>query len=223
MPKMAILGALKGGTKNLSSSCHPNVLYRSNLQNPPIENAMKPNSNNLIWIDLEMTGLNPDTDRIIEIATIITNRNLEILEEGPVYAIHQSEKTLAKMDEWNTKQHGRTGLTDRVRASTFKEAEAEAITLEFLMKWVPGNKSPMCGNSICQDRRFLYRYMPTLEQYFHYRNLDVSTVKELAKHWKPNIVKQFKKKSLHLAMEDIKESIDELKHYRETFFIIDES
>jgi oligoribonuclease len=183
---------------------------------------MKPNANHLIWIDLEMTGLNPDTDQIIEIATIVTNRDLEILEEGPVFAIFQPDNILLGMDEWNTKQHNRSGLVERIRNSKISEAMAEAETLEFLMKWVPPNRSPMCGNSICQDRRFLFRHMPKLEQYFHYRNLDVSSIKELAKHWKPEIVKQFKKKTIHLAMEDIKESIGELKHYRETFFRLDE-
>lgn len=179
---------------------------------------MKPNPNHLIWLDLEMTGLNPDKDRIIEIATLITDQNLEMIAEGPVFAIFQNDATLDAMDEWNTKQHNKTGLVDRIRSSSINEEKAEAETLEFLMKWVPPNRSPMCGNSICQDRRFLFRYMPKLEQYFHYRNLDVSTVKELAKHWKPEIVKLFKKKSVHLAMEDIKESIAELRHYRETFF-----
>lgn len=179
---------------------------------------MKPNSHHLIWIDLEMTGLNPNTDLIIEIATIITDRKLEILEEGPVFAIVQPEDVLLNMDAWNTKQHARSGLIERIRGSHIHEAEAEEHTLEFIKKWVPPNCSPMCGNSICQDRRFLYRHMPKLERYFHYRNLDVSTIKELAKHWKPDIVKQFKKKSVHLAMEDIKESIAELRHYRETFF-----
>jgi len=182
---------------------------------------MKPNPNYLIWIDLEMTGLNPDSDRIIEVATVVTNGNLEIIEEGPVIAVNQSEEVLAHMDEWNTKQHTRSGLVERVRNSNVNETAAEAITLEFLMRLVPPNRSPMCGNSICQDRRFLFRHMPKLEQYFHYRNLDVSTVKELAKHWKPGIAKLFKKKSTHLAMDDIKESIDELKHYRDHFFHVD--
>lgn len=179
---------------------------------------MKPDPQRLIWIDLEMTGLNPDADRIIEIATVVTDQHLNIIEEGPVFAVAQSESLLANMDEWNTKHHTRSGLIERVRKSHITEAEAEEKTLEFLMKLVPPHRSPMCGNSICQDRRFLYRYMPKLEQYFHYRNLDVSTIKELAKHWKPEIVKQFKKKSVHLAMEDIKESIEELIHYRTTFF-----
>jgi len=181
---------------------------------------VKPNSNHLIWIDLEMTGLDPDTDKIIEIATIITDRNLEVIAEGPQLAVHQPEEILDKMDAWNVKHHTRSGLVERVRVSALDEQAAEAQTLEFLMLYVPQSKSPMCGNTVCQDRRFLYRYMPKLEKYFHYRNLDVSTVKELAKHWKPTIVKQFKKKSKHIAMEDIKESIEELKHYRETFFLL---
>lgn len=179
---------------------------------------MKPNPNHLIWIDLEMTGLDPDNDKIIEIATIVTDGNLNIIAEGPVLAIHQSDHIINGMDEWNSKQHGKSGLIERVKNSVLNEEAAEAIVLEFLMRLVPPNKSPMCGSSICQDRRFLYRHMPKLEQYFHYRNLDVSTIKELAKHWSPAILKTFKKKSKHLAMEDIRESIAELMHYREHFF-----
>lgn len=178
-----------------------------------------PSPNHLIWIDLEMTGLDPDNDRILELATIVTNSNLEILEEGPVFAIAQSADRLAKMDDWNTKQHTRSGLIERVLASQIHEAEAEEKTLAFLAKWVAKNISPMCGNSICQDRRFLYRYMPKLEQYFHYRHVDVSTLKELARYWKPEIAKQFKKKSIHLALEDVRDSIDELRYYRDTFII----
>lgn len=182
---------------------------------------MKPNATHLIWLDLEMTGLDPDNNKIIEIATIITDRNLNVIAEGPQLAVFQSDEIISGMDDWNTKHHTRSGLVDRMRMSKLDEEAAEAATLEFVMQYVPPKKSPMCGNSICQDRRFLYRHMPKLEQYFHYRNLDVSTVKELAKHWKPAIVKQFKKKSKHIAMEDIKESIAELRHYRETFFLID--
>ncbi len=173
---------------------------------------------NLIWIDLEMTGLDVSNDYVIEIATIVTDNNLNILAEGPVLAIHQSNSVLENMDEWNTKQHGKSGLVDRVKASPVNEATAENLTLEFLREYVPEGKSPMCGNSICQDRRFLYRWMPTLETYFHYRNLDVSTIKELAKHWKPEILKHFKKKSRHLALDDIQDSIEELRYYREHFF-----
>ncbi len=182
---------------------------------------MTPDPNRLIWIDLEMTGLNPDTDRILEIATIVTNGNLEIVAEGPVFAIYQTDETLGKMDAWNIKQHGRSGLIERVRLSKVNEEEAEMKTLAFLAELIPPNASPMCGNSICQDRRFLYRYMPKLEQFFHYRHLDVSTIKELAKHWQPDLARQFKKKSVHLALEDVKDSIDELRHYRETFFKIE--
>lgn len=173
--------------------------------------------NNLIWIDLEMTGLDPDNDVIIEIVTIVTDAELNILAEGPVIAVHQTDETLSKMDEWCTTQHGKSGLTERVRSSTINEAQAEQASIEFLEKWVDANASPMCGNSICQDRRFLYRYMPKLEEYFHYRNLDVSTLKELARRWKPDALEGFKKSATHLALDDIRESIAELQHYRKTF------
>ena len=174
--------------------------------------------NNLIWIDLEMTGLDTDNDVIIEIATVVTNSNLETLAEGPVYAIHQPDALLEGMDEWNTRQHGNSGLTKRVQESTITLARAEADTIEFLQQWVPKGKSPMCGNSICQDRRFLARGMPTLERYFHYRNLDVSTIKELARRWRPEVAEGVKKSGAHLALDDIKDSIAELEHYRKTFF-----
>lgn len=172
---------------------------------------------NLIWIDLEMTGLDTERDLIIEIATIVTDAQLNILAEGPVLAVHQSDAALAGMDEWNTRQHGQSGLVDRVRRSTTTEKEAERLTLEFLQDYIGPRQSPMCGNSICQDRRFLARHMPQLEAYFHYRNLDVSTLKELAKRWQPELLKGFNKKAAHLALDDIRESIEELRYYRGCF------
>ncbi len=171
---------------------------------------------NLIWIDLEMTGLDPERDLIIEIATVVTDAQLNILAEGPVMAIHQPDRALEAMDEWNTRQHGQSGLAARVRASDISASQAEQRTLAFLRQWVPANTSPMCGNSICQDRRFLARYMPELERYFHYRNLDVSTLKELARRWKPAALEGFTKKGNHLALDDIRDSIAELAHYRST-------
>ncbi len=174
---------------------------------------------NLIWIDLEMTGLDTDNDYIIEIATIVTSPQLEILAEGPVLAIHQNEAVLGRMDEWNQRHHSSSGLVKRVCASRVTEPDAERQTLEFLQKWIPANQSPMCGNSICQDRRFLYRCMPELEKYFHYRNLDVSTVKELSTRWAPNVSSGFKKKTLHRALDDIRESIEELAYFRKYFFV----
>jgi oligoribonuclease len=173
--------------------------------------------NNLIWIDLEMTGLDPQRDQIIEIATVVTNANLEILAQGPVIAIHQPDEVMRAMDEWNTRHHGDSGLTGRVRQSASNTADAEAQTLEFLASYVIEGKSPMCGNSICQDRRFMARLMPRLEAFFHYRNLDVSTLKELARLWKPELTAGFSKKGAHLALDDILESIAELKYYRECF------
>ncbi|MCY4045641.1 MAG: oligoribonuclease [Cellvibrionales bacterium] len=172
---------------------------------------------NLIWIDLEMTGLDPETDVIIEIATVVTDKDLNTLAEGPVLAIHQPDEVLDNMNAWCINQHQKSGLTDRVKQSTTTLGEAEIQTIEFLRNWVPENKSPMCGNSICQDRRFLAKGMQALQSYFHYRNLDVSTLKELASRWKPTILNSFVKKGSHLALDDIYESIDELKHYREHF------
>ena len=180
---------------------------------------MRMNQENLIWIDLEMTGLDTINDVIIEIATVVTDKDLTILAEGPVIAIHQSAETLAKMDDWNQKQHGGSGLIQRVQDSTWSEAQAEQATLDFLKQFVPAGASPMCGNSICQDRRFLARQMPQLEAFFHYRNLDVSTLKELANRWKPGLAAGFKKESRHLALADVQDSIDELKYYREHFIL----
>ncbi len=179
---------------------------------------MTPSPNNLIWIDLEMTGLNTDSDYIIEVATIVTDAELNILAEGPTIAVHQAEETLLAMDAWNTRQHNQSGLVKRVLESPHSAADAEDKTLEFLEKFVSAGISPMCGNSICQDRRFLHRLMPRLEQYFHYRNLDVSSVKEIVSRWYPGKA-TFEKESAHLAMEDIRDSINELKFYRANFFI----
>jgi oligoribonuclease len=176
---------------------------------------MPQDDTHLIWLDLEMTGLDPATDRIIEIATLVTDTQLEPLAEGPTIAVFQPEEVLAGMDEWNQRHHGRSGLIDRVRASRWDEAGAEHETLRFLAEWVGPGQSPLCGNSICQDRRFLARCMPRLEAHFHYRNLDVSTVKILALRWAPKVAEAFKKEAKHQAMDDIKESIAELRHYRQ--------
>jgi oligoribonuclease len=174
-------------------------------------------SQNLIWIDLEMTGLDPTTDTIIEIATVVTNKDLTVLANGPSLAIHQSDEVLNSMNEWCIKQHSKSGLTKRVQQSTISMQEAQQQTLDFLKQWTKKGTSPMCGNSICQDRRFLANYMPKLEAFFHYRHIDVSTLKELAKRWKPNVEKDLEKNSSHLALDDIYDSIDELKHYRKCF------
>ena len=179
---------------------------------------MPQNANNLIWIDCEMTGLNPEKERLIEIATIVTDSNINILAEGPVFAIHQSDELLAGMDAWNTRQHNASGLVARVKASTVTEAEAEAKTIEFLRPFVSAGKSPMCGNSVYLDRRFLELYMPNLEKYFHYRTVDVSTLKELALRWAPRVYSGMQKESRHLALDDIRESIEELQYYREKLF-----
>jgi oligoribonuclease len=183
------------------------------------ETLLTPSDQNLIWIDLEMTGLVPERDRIIEIAVVVTDPQLNHRTEGPVFAVHQSDATLAGMDTWNTGTHGRSGLTDRVKASTIDEAQAQARVIEFLQRYVPAGKSPMCGNSICQDRRFLAIHMPALETFFHYRNLDVSTLKELARRWKPELLAGFKKAQAHTALADIHESIEELAYYRQHFLV----
>ncbi|WP_387464468.1 oligoribonuclease [Photorhabdus sp. RM323S] len=178
---------------------------------------MSKSEHNLIWIDLEMTGLDPERDRIIEIATIVTDANLNILAEGPVIAIYQSDEQLALMDEWNVRTHTGSGLVERVKASKIDDRAAEKATIEFLEQWVPARASPICGNSVGQDRRFLFRYMPALEAYFHYRYLDVSTLKELARRWKPEILAGLKKQNTHQALDDIRESVAELAYYREHF------
>lgn len=183
---------------------------------------MPQHPDNLIWIDLEMTGLDTDRDRIIEIATIVTDGTLNIIAEGPVLAIHQPDEILDAMDDWNRNQHTGSGLVERIRRSTLNVADAERATLQFLIEHVPPGRSPMCGNSICQDRRFLHRLMPELERYFHYRNLDVSTLKELALRWAPSIAAGFDKQSAHLALEDIRDSIRELQYYRQRFIRLPE-
>ena len=169
---------------------------------------------NLIWIDLEMTGLDTDNDTILEIATVVTDKDLNILAEGPEFAIHHDEATMLAMDDWNRNQHGKSGLWQRVLDSEIDMALAESRTVEFLLQWVPAGKSPMCGNSICQDRRFMHRLMPRLERFFHYRNLDVSTIKELARRWAPDVAKGFHKESAHTALSDVRDSIDELAYFR---------
>ena len=171
----------------------------------------------LVWVDMEMTGLLPEVDRIIEIAVVVTDADLEILAQGPVIAVHQPDAVMAAMDTWNTATHGRSGLTEKVRLSRVTEAAAQREMIDFLSDWVGPGKSPMCGNSICQDRRFMARYMPELESYFHYRNLDVSTIKELCKRWAPTVARSFSKRSAHTALADIIESIEELRHYRSNF------
>ena len=181
---------------------------------------MPADQNNLIWIDMEMTGLTPDSDRIIEVALLVTDAQLNVLAEGPVLVVHQPDEVLAAMDSWNTGVHGKSGLIDKVKASRLDEAAVEARMLEFLAPHVPAGASPMCGNSICQDRRFLARSMPRLEAYFHYRNLDVSTLKELVKRWKPEVAKGLKKEGKHEALADILDSVEELKYYRRTVMTI---
>ncbi len=191
--------------------------------NPPtfclkVSSNMSYSAQNLVWIDLEMTGLDPQQDRIIEIATLVTDKDLNLLAEGPVLAVHQSDAVLAMMDAWNQRTHGKSGLVQRVKSSPFLEAEVSRLTLDFLRQWLPAGASPICGNSICQDRRFLARWMPELERFFHYRNLDVSTVKELAARWAPETLRRLKKDGTHQALDDVRESVLELKHYRAALF-----
>lgn len=181
---------------------------------------MSKHDNNLVWIDMEMTGLDPETCVVMEIATIVTDAQLNILAEGPVIAVHQPDSVLDNMDEWCTRVHGESGLTDRCRVSKIDEAEAAKQTIAFLEQWVDAGKSPLCGNTIGQDRRFMVKYMPELEDYFHYRSIDVSTIKELARRWKPEVLDGFKKKGVHLALDDIRESIEEMRYYREKVFTI---
>ena len=181
---------------------------------------MSKHDNNLVWIDMEMTGLDPETCVVMEIATIVTDAQLNILAEGPVIAVHQPDSVLDNMDEWCTRVHGESGLTDRCRTSKIDEAEAAKQTSAFLEQWVDAGKSPLCGNTIGQDRRFMVKYMPELEDYFHYRSIDVSTIKELARRWKPEVLDGFKKKGVHLALDDIRESIEEMRYYREKVFTI---
>jgi oligoribonuclease len=195
------------------STPSPVVFDRANLLNLP----ERPNETYLLWVDMEMTGLLPDHDRIIEVAIVITDTHLNTIAEAPVFAVHQADAVLDGMDEWNKNTHGRSGLIQRVKDSPYNEATVEEALIAFIQHYVPKGKSPMCGNSICQDRRFMARYMPKLEDYFHYRNLDVSTLKELCKRWTPQVAKGFQKKTKHTALSDIQESIDELKYYREHF------
>ena len=183
------------------------------------QNKVPRDDNRLIWLDMEMTGLNPLADKVLELAIVVTDAYLNTIAEAPVLVVHQSDEVLAGMDAWNTSTHGRSGLTEKVRASTLSEQDVTAHMLEFLKAYIGPNKSPMCGNSICQDRRFMAQHMPELEKYFHYRNLDVSTLKELARRWQPKVYDGFKKATKHTALADVYESIDELKHYREFLFV----
>ncbi|MYZ50984.1 oligoribonuclease [Malikia spinosa] len=201
----------------MSQNPSPSAPVAQSSHSPEIVQHLVKSDQNLIWLDCEMTGLNPETDRLIEIAVVITGPDLLPRVEGPVLAIHQSDAALDAMDAWNKGTHGRSGLINRVKASATSEADAEAQVIEFIRKYLPKGASPMCGNSIGQDRRFLVKYMPKLEAYFHYRNLDVSTLKELAKRWRPEVYKAFKKHQRHTALADVHESIDELVHYREHF------
>ena len=192
------------------------------MSQPPLESVPRGerySDTNLVWVDMEMSGLNPDSDRVLEVAMVITDAELEVVAEGPVLVVRQSERVLLGMDSWNTATHGRSGLTERVRASVLDEDEASDVLIAFMLAHVPTGKSPMCGNSICQDRRFLARWMPELEDYFHYRNLDVSTLKELCRRWKPELMKGIPKEGKHEALADVQESIMEMKYYREHFLL----
>jgi oligoribonuclease len=191
------------------------------LPDPPATATLKKSDQNLVWLDCEMSGLDPEKERLLEIAVVVTGPDLTPRIDGPVLVIHQSDEVLGGMDAWNKNTHGRSGLIDKVKASALDEAEAERQLIAFISRYIPKNGSPMCGNTISQDRRFLVRYMPKLEAYFHYRNLDVSTLKELAKRWKPAAYSAFKKQQAHTALADVHESIDELAHYRETFLRMD--
>jgi oligoribonuclease len=197
--------------------CDNGILYANAARHSAHHSLMPKDQNNLVWIDMEMTGLNPDTDRILEVAVVITDSRLETVASAPVMVVHQPDETLAGMDDWNRSTHGRTGLIDKVKASVLTEAAVEDALLAFVSEHVPSRTSPLCGNSICQDRRFLARWMPRLEAYLHYRNLDVSTLKELARRWRPEITKGLAKQGKHEALADIHESIDELKYYRDKF------
>lgn len=205
------------GSPDLSPAQAP-VASPNAAQSPAVGSARPPaDDTRLVWVDMEMTGLEPERDRIIEIAIIVTDAKLNVLAEAPVYAIHQSDEVLAGMDDWNQKTHGGSGLIGRVKASTVTEAQAEAELIAFLQQWIGKGKAPMCGNTVHQDRRFMVRYMPQLEAFFHYRNIDVSTIKELCKRWRADLMGGFKKRGAHTALADIQESIDELKYYREHF------
>lgn len=207
-------GAFYGRDLGCAPRFADRLRHRADRPGKQGRSAVAVNENNLIWLDLEMTGLDPFTDRILEIATLVTDSNLELVAEGPVLAVHQPPEVLAGLDDWNRQHHSASGLLDRVRASKVDETEAESQTLGFLARHVPAGSSPLCGNSICQDRRFLARWMPRLEAYCHYRNLDVSSLKILAQRWAPQVASSFKKSGRHLALEDIRESIAELRHYR---------
>lgn len=193
-------------------------MAKTSSQAPSAQNGkIVPNEFRLVWLDMEMTGLDPQKERIIEVAVVITESDLTVVAEGPVLVIHQGDALLDAMDSWNRSTHGKSGLIDKVKASTLTEAQAEIELIDFLSKYVPAGKSPLCGNTVSQDRRFMFNYMPKLEQFFHYRTIDVSTLKELARRWKPELLKGFEKRSKHEALADIYESIDELKYYRDTF------